>query len=96
MQHLAVLQKEEQLYKDQIRYEMSSIKIAQLKIKNLSDGTFKTFNCKEYLYSTKDKSYEDGSGHDLDEFFFLDKNKIYRWRTNLATEDMQLYTYQKK
>ena len=96
LQHLAGLKKEEQLYKDQIRYERSSIKIAQLKIKNLSDGTFKTLSCKEYLYSAKDKSYEDGSDQDLYEFFFLDKNKMYRWRTNLATEGMELYTYQKK
>ena len=96
LQHLAGLKKEDQLYKDQIRYERSSIKSAQLKIKNLSDGTFKTFSCREYLYSTKDKSYEDGSGHDLDEFFFLDKNKMYRWRTNLAIEGIELYTYQKK
>jgi hypothetical protein len=96
LQHLAGLKKEDQLYKDQIRYERSSIKSAQLKIKNLSDGTFKTFSCREYLYSTKDKSYEDGSGHDLAEFFFLDKNKMYRWRTNLAIEGIELYTYQKK
>jgi hypothetical protein len=96
LQHLSGLKKEEQLYKDQIRSERSSIKIAQLKIKNLSDGTFKTFSCKKYLYSAKDKSYEDDSGQDLDEFFFIDKNKMYRWRTNLATEGMELYTYQKK
>ena len=96
LQHLAGLKKEEQLYKDQIRYERSSIKIAQLKIKNLSDGTFKTFSCRKYLYSKKDKSYEDDGGEDLDEFFFIDKNKMYRWRTNLATEGFELYTYQKR
>lgn len=96
LQHLAGLKKEEELYKDQIRYERTSIKSAQLKIKNLSDGTFETFSCREYLYSTKDKSYEDGSGHDLDEFFFLDKNKMYRWRENLALGGVELYTYQKK
>ena len=56
LQHLAGLKKEEELYKDQIRYERTSIKSAQLKIKNLSDGTFETFSCREYLYSTKDKS----------------------------------------
>jgi hypothetical protein len=95
-QHLAGLKKEDQLYKDQIRYERSSIKIAQLKIKNLSDGEFKTFSCRQYLYSTEDKSYELSDSQDWEEFFFFDKSKIYRWLENLTLGEINLRTYQKK
>jgi hypothetical protein len=96
LQHLAGLIKEEQLYKDQIRYERSSIKIAQSKIKNLSDGTFETFSCGEYLYSKKDKSYEPRDSEDLNEFFLFDKSTLYRWRENLALGGIELSAYQKK
>ena len=96
LQHLAGLKKEEKLYKDQIRYERRSIKIAQRKIKNLSDGTFKSFSCGEYLYSKKDKSYELSYSEDLNEFFFFDKGKIYCWRENLALGGIELIAYQKK
>jgi len=96
LQHLAGLKKEDQLYKDQIRYERSSIKIAQLKIKNLSDGEFKTFSCRQYLYSTEDKSYELSDSQDWEEFFFFDKSKIYRWLENLTLGEINLRTYQKK
>ena len=96
LQHLAGLKKEEELYKDQIRYERSRIKIAQLKIKNLSDGEFKTFSCSQYLYSTEDKSYELIDSEDWEEFFFFDKSKIYRWLENLALGGIKLTTYQKK
>ena len=96
LQYLARLKKEEQLYKDQIKYERSSIKIAQIKIKNLNDGTFKEIRCSEYLYSIEDKIYERNDSQDLAEFFFFDKNKMYRWRENLAIGGLELNTYQKK
>ena len=90
------LKKEEQLYKDQISYERRSVKIAQRKIKNLSDGAFKTFSCSQYLFSTEDKSYELSDSEDWEEFFFFDKNKMYRWLENLALGGIELKAYQKK
>ena len=96
LQYLARLKKEEQLYKNQIKYERSSIKIAQIKIKNLNDGTFKEIRCSEYLYSIEDKIYERNDSQDLEEFFFFDKNKMFRWRENLALGGIELNTYQKK
>jgi hypothetical protein len=96
LQHLIGLKKEEQLYKDQIRYERRSVKIAQRKIKNLSDGAFKTFSCSQYLFSTEDKSYELSDSQDWEEFFFFDKNKMYRWLENLALGGIELKAYQKK
>lgn len=65
-------------------------------INGLSSERFKVIECTQYVYSTVSKKYELLGSGDVDEFFFYDNNKVYRWSNNEAVGGLDVETYSRK
>jgi len=62
----------------------------------MKDGSLRQITFNRFFYLKNEEIYESADGDDLNEFYFFDQNKLYRWRENLAVSGVDLLTYQKK
>ena len=77
-------------------YQNNNIRKSLKFIDGLSGDRYRAIECTQYVYSKNSKNYELLGSGDVDEFFFYDQNKVYRWSDNLAIGGIDVETYSRR